>query len=275
MNFSVGSIRLWLEIRYIFRIGNICGFMLRYQSDTGCGGFLLRARKQGTVWKENTQGNHIGHFMGIVTKTRFQVQTFQEALLKPGNCVVFGPLVQHRKSSHGSYQATIPNKSHQNASGTAHQQSSVVSRMSKKVSTTSADFNVNIIRMGPDSCSSSRRASVDVPQFDFDLTPKRRAKNKADAMMGAVANMLRDSRKSTNPLPSEQRDSSLLQYSSPRCRLLVMVKHKAFEWTVTGCIILNTVLMAIQHPRMNKTMEQVSEIGNSVCVSRHRLSDPV
>jgi hypothetical protein len=122
----------------------------------------------------------------------------------------------------------------------------------------------------PDSCSSSRRTSVSIPEFDFDLTPRRRARHEANAKMGlnAVANMLKDSCRSTNALPSMPPDPSLAQYSSVRRRLLSIVEHKSFEWTVTGCIILNTILMAIQHPRMNAAMERVSEIGNTVSVSQ-------
>lgn len=136
-------------------------------------------------------------------------------------------------------------------------------------------------RVGIDDCEravqprdegSTQQTKLTVPHFDFDLSPNRRKRNTLIDIISlkTAANTVLATQKSVTSIPqaeSHHSNSSRLRHTAARRCLAAVVGHKGFEWTVTACIILNTVVMAMQHPGMNDTMERALEISNSVGTS--------
>lgn len=64
-----GSVRVWMEVRHLFHLGYICGFILCCQLDAGGSGFPLRAGTHGTFKTQSTQGtNRNLQFMRVISR---------------------------------------------------------------------------------------------------------------------------------------------------------------------------------------------------------------
>ena len=191
------------------------------------------------------------------------MQTFANALMDKGNHVTFSTNTFPSPFCQPSHQLSKLCDELLQTSGSANTNSHINYNRIKRLSMTGVGVGDRLVRQVE---SSQLERDIESCTFDFDLSNKH-TKNRSNAKsLGALALTLMKAQKSTLAIQKGQSDDNQQNISSGRRALAAIVKHKAFDWTVTAIIVINTILISIQHPGISNRLEQALETCNAVSI---------